>query len=233
MLCPACGGDAALGPHAAWPVGLPGALSGPLGRRRVRAGGTLYVQGDPFEFLYGVRCGALKSTMTLPDGREQVSDFPMSGDILGLDAMADATHASTAVALEDTVVCALPYGPSQAAIVHPANVHRQVSRLMSAEITRAHRMMLLLSTATAQERLAYFLLDQSRRWHSAGYGALELTLRMSRADIGKFLGLTVETVSRTFSTLQGLGQLQVDRRRVRIADLTDFSRRYDALLSVG
>jgi CRP/FNR family transcriptional regulator len=203
-----------------------------LARRKLMAGQVLHGQGDKFQFIYAVRCGALKSTVTLSDGRDQICAFHMAGEVFALDGIASGTHATTTTALEDTQVCAIAYAPLIDLITHDSALQRRLSRLLSVEILRGYRLMLLLGNLNAKERLAAFLLDLSQRFNSHGYSAHEFNLRMSRAEIGSFLGLTLETVSRTFSFFQDQGLLEVDNRRVRIADLEGFSHRYEALLQV-
>ncbi len=186
-------------------------------RRRVLAGQALYHQGDRFEQVYAVRSGTLKSSLTLADGREQVSDFHMAGEQMGLDGVASGKHASSAVALEDTEVCTIPFG-KLAEVTSIESMQHLVARMMSREIVREHSLMLLLGSMGAEERLAVFLLNLSQRMKARGYSALEFHMRMTRAEIGSYLGLKLETVSRTLSAFQQQGLLEVDRRHIRILD---------------
>ncbi len=190
-----------------------------FGRRRIKAGETLYRQGDPFQFVYAVRRGTLKSSLTLADGREQVSGFHLTGEQLGLDGVALGTHGTTAVALEDTEVCAIPYAHLANVIVAGSTTEHLISRLMSREIVREHSLMMLLGSMNAEERLATFLLNLAGRLKARGYSASEFHLRMTRAEIGSHLGLKLETVSRTFSAFQKQGLLEVDKRHIRITDV--------------
>ena len=190
-----------------------------FGRRRIKAGETLYAQGDPFQFVYAVRRGTLKSSLTLADGREQVSGFHLTGEQLGLDGVALGTHGTTAVALEDTEVCAIPYAHMANVIVAGSTTEHLISRLMSREIVREHSLMMLLGSMNAEERLATFLLNLAGRLKARGYSANEFHLRMTRAEIGSHLGLKLETVSRTFSAFQKQGLLEVDKRHIRITDV--------------
>jgi CRP/FNR family transcriptional regulator len=196
-------------------------------RRRVKADEVLYREGDRFSFIYAVRSGTFKSTLTLVDGREQVTSFNIAGELMGLDGVASGNHASTARALEDADVCAIPY----ARLCKLANDHvamqQLVTRLMSRELVREHGVMLLLGSMSAEERLAAFLLNLSRRYKARGYSSTEFHMRMSRAEIGSYLGLTLETVSRTFSTFQHHGVLEVDKRHIRIVDMERLAGRID------
>lgn len=197
-------------------VGLDGLK---FARRRVKEGEALYQAGAPFAFVYAVRTGTLKSTLVLQDGREQVSGFVMAGDLLGLDGLATGVHSTTAIALEDAEVCAIPYAHlAELGATHP-RMHLSLTRLMSGEIVREHRLMMLLGSLAADERLATFLVDISDRLKARGYSPTEFHLRMSRADIGSYLGMTLETVSRSFSSFRRQRLLVVDKKHVRDLDV--------------
>ena len=195
-------------------------------RRRVAAGRMLYRQGERFNFLYAVRSGTFKATLMMADGREQVSGFFMAGEVMGLDGVAELEHASNAVALEDSEVCAIAYGTLSESHADGQRLQQLVTRLMSREIVREHRLMMLLGSMRAEERLASFLLNLSQRMRARGYSASEFNLRMTRAEIGSYLGLTLETVSRTFSLFQKQKLLQVDKRYVRLHDLAALERAF-------
>jgi CRP/FNR family transcriptional regulator, anaerobic regulatory protein len=197
-------------------------------RRKVKTGQTLYQDGEEFRHIYAVRSGTSKSSLVLADGREQVSGFHIAGEMVGFDGVARGLHASTTMALEDTEACAIPYAQFSEPAAGSAGMQRIIARLMSRVILREHSQMLLLGSMNAEERLAVFLLNLSERYAARGYSALEFHLRMSRAEIGSYLGIKLETVSRTFSAFQQQGLLQVNWRRVRIADLDGLKRRFDA-----
>ena len=196
-------------------------------RRKVKAGETLYREGDKFTHLYAVRFGTLKSSLILSDGREQVSDFHIAGELVGLDGVAQGRHASATMALEDTEVCAISYTALADLAISTAGMQHIVSRMMSREILREHSLMLLLGSMNAEERLAAFLLNLSQRYAARGYSEREFHLRMSRAEIGSYLGMKLETVSRAFSAFQQQGLLEVDKRHVRITDLEEMKHRFD------
>jgi CRP/FNR family transcriptional regulator len=198
-------------------------------RRHIAAGDVLYAEGDSFQNIHAVRAGTFKSSLMLADGREQVSGFFMAGELLGLDGVASGRHASTATALEDTEVCAIPYTKlSELAATGGTQMQQIVARLMSREIVREHSLMLLLGSMTADERLAAFLLNLSQRMKARGFSAREFHLRMSRAEIGSYLGLKLETVSRSFSAFQRKGLLEVDKRHVRISDFEGLTQAFEA-----
>jgi CRP/FNR family transcriptional regulator, anaerobic regulatory protein len=196
-------------------------------RRRVKEGEALYHEGDRFQFVYAVRSGTFKSTLNLKDGREQVTGFQIAGELLGLDGLASGKHASSAIALEDTEICAIPYAHlTELATVSP-DLHIAMSRMMSREIVREHGLMMLLGSMNAEQRLAAFLLNISQRLKARGYSATEFHLRMMRVDIGSYLGMKLETVSRTFTAFQQQGLLKVDKKHVKILDLEGLQAIFD------
>jgi CRP/FNR family transcriptional regulator, anaerobic regulatory protein len=188
-------------------------------RRRLKQGQALYLEGDKFGFIYAVRSGTFKSSLTLRDGRQQVTGFHIAGELMGLDGLASGQHASVAEALEDAEICAIPYAHLTDLAAANSSMQHIVGRLMSREIVREHSLMMLLGSMNAEERLAAFLVNLSQRMKARGYSASEFNLRMSRAEIGSLLGMKLETVSRTFSLFQQQGLLAVDKKHVRILDL--------------
>jgi len=195
--------------------------------RRIKEGQALYHEGERFQFMYAVRSGTFKSTLNLKDGREQVTGFQMAGELLGLDGLASGKHASSAVALEDAEICAIPYAHLSELAATSAELQHVISRLMSREIVREHSLMMLLGSMNAEERLAAFLLNISQRMKARGYSASEFHLRMSRAEIGSYLGMKLETVSRTFSAFAAQRLLEVDKKHVRILDLAGLQQAFD------
>jgi CRP/FNR family transcriptional regulator, anaerobic regulatory protein len=196
-------------------------------RRKVKAAQMLYREGDRFQYIYAVRSGTLKSSLMLSDGREQVSGFHIAGELVGLDGVAQGQHASATMALEDSEVCAISYAALSDVAVGTSGMQHIISRLMSREILREHSLMMLLGSMNAEERLAAFLLNLSQRYAARGYSEREFHLRMSRAEIGSYLGMKLETVSRTFSAFQQQRLLEVDKRHIRITDLEGLKRRFE------
>lgn len=199
-------------------------LSLMAGRRRIGQGESLYHEHDHFNFIYAVQSGSFKSTLALADGLEQVSSFHMVGELLGLDGVADGRHASRAVALEDSEISTLSYAHLTDLSSALSGVHHILMRLISREIVRSHCHMVVLGSLNSTQRLAAFLLNQSERLSARGYSALEFHLKMTRGEIGSFLGLTLETVSRAFTELQEQRLVQVKRRHIVIANLDGLSR---------
>jgi CRP/FNR family transcriptional regulator len=187
-------------------------------RHRISRGHRLYAAGAPFESLYFVRVGSIKTSVLLEDGREQVTGFHMLGDLIGLDGIGTDIHNCAATALEDSEVCLLPFSHLEdLASTIPAMQHR-LHRLLSSEVVREQHKMLMLGTMRAEEKLAWFLLDLSVRYLKRGYSASEFVLRMTREEIGSFLGLKLETVSRLFSRFQDAGLIIVRVKHVKLLD---------------
>ncbi len=185
-------------------------------RRKIRRGEALFTHGDPFNALYAIRTGFFKTVVAAQDGRDQVTGFQMAGEIIGLDGIVNDLHTCDAIALEDAEVCVIPYQQLEALSREVTALQAHVHKIMSREIVREHGMMLLLGNMRAEERLAAFLLNLVQRLHARGFSQHELVLRMTREEIGSYLGLKLETVSRTFSRFAEQGIVEVRQRHVRI-----------------
>jgi CRP/FNR family transcriptional regulator len=211
---------------------LPVGLSGPdlqkldalVTKRAVARGQTLFRIGDKFEAVYAVRTGFFKTRVSAEDGRDQVTGFQMAGELLGLDGIGTDRHTCDAVALEDSQVCTIPYEQLEALSREFTELQHQFHKIMSREIVRDHGVMLLLGNMRAEERLAAFLLNLTQRLHARGFSASALVLRMTREEIGSYLGLKLETVSRTFSRFQEERILEVRQRHIRIVDQAALQR---------
>lgn len=187
-------------------------------KKRVKRGDTLYRAGDAFNSLYAVRSGFFKTTLMTDDGREQVSAFHMGGEMLGMDGIGGGSHGTSAIALEDSEVCVMPYTRLQELTHSIPMLQNQFHKVMSREIVREHGVMMLLGSMRAEERLAAFLLNLSQRFAARGYSRNDFQLRMTREEIGSYLGLKLETVSRAFSKFQEEGLLEVQQKHIRILD---------------
>ena len=187
-------------------------------RRKVKRGGTLFRNGESFTSLYAIRTGFFKTCVATEDGRDQVTGFQMAGEIIGLDGIVNDHHTCDAVALEDAEVCVMPFDRIEELSREVTALQHHVHKIMSREIVREHGVMLLLGSMRAEERLAAFLLNLVQRLHARGFSQSELVLRMTREEIGSYLGLKLETVSRTFSKFQEEGILEVKQRDIRILD---------------
>jgi len=187
-------------------------------RRRVKRGTSLFRNGDPFVNLYAIRTGFFKTCIASEDGRDQVTGFQMAGEVVGLDGIVNDRHTCDAIALEDADVCLLPFDRIEELSTEIHGLQRHVHKIMSREIVREHGVMLLLGSMRAEERLAAFLLNLVQRLHARGFSQSELVLRMTREEIGSYLGLKLETVSRTFSKFVEEGIVEVKQRHVRIVN---------------
>ncbi len=193
-------------------------------RRKVKRGTTLFRNGEAFTALYAIRTGFFKTSITTEDGRDQVTGFQMAGEIIGLDGIVNDQHTCDAVALEDAEVCEMPFDRIEELSREVNALQRHVHKIMSREIVREHGVMLLLGSMRAEERLAAFLLNLVQRLHARGFSPLELVLRMTREEIGSYLGLKLETVSRTFSKFAEDGMVEVKQRHIRILDTEALKR---------
>ena len=193
-------------------------------RRTVQRGSALFRAGDGFQSLYAVRTGFFKTCIAAEDGRDQVTGFQMAGELLGLDGIGTERHTCDAVALEDSQVCVIPFGQLEEMSRELGDLQRQLHRIMSREIVHDHGVMLLLGSMRAEERLAAFVLNLTKRLQMRGFSASALVLRMTREEIGSYLGLKLETVSRTFSKFQEEGLLEVRQRQIRVLDADALQR---------
>jgi CRP/FNR family transcriptional regulator len=185
-------------------------------RKQVKQGQMLFSNGDAFKSLYAIRTGFFKTCISNEDGREQVTGFQMAGEIIGLDGIVTDQHSCNAVALEDAEVCVMPFANVEELSREFPVLQRHVHKVMSREIVREHGVMLLLGSMRAEERVAAFLLNLTQRLHARGFSQSELVLRMTREEIGSYLGLKLETVSRTFSKFQEDGIVEVKQKNLHI-----------------
>ena len=179
----------------------------------------LYREGDHFQSVYAVRSGTLKAYKTTDDGREQVTGFFFPGEILGMDGISNNSHASSAKALETAAVCEIPFSSLEKLSSMMPNLQRHFFQLMSREITEDQQLITLLSKNSADERVGALMLSISSRNARRKLSATQFRLPMSRVDIGNYLGLTVETVSRVFSRMQKMEVLRVENKEIEILDL--------------
>lgn len=185
-------------------------------RIKVKQGSNLFSHGDPFTSLYAIRTGFFKTSISTEDGREQVTGFQMAGEIVGLDGIVNDHHTCNAIALEDAEVCVMPFANVEDLSREFPVLQRHVHKMMSREIVRENSILMLLGNMRAEERLAAFLLNLVQRLHARGFSQSEFILRMSREEIGSYLGMKLETVSRTFSKFSEEGIIEVKQRYVRI-----------------
>lgn len=211
--------------HVCLPVGMPSHEVEQLDtlvkeRVRVDKGEPLYRHGDKLDALYGLRLGSMKALLEDENGQHQITGFFLPGEIIGLDGMLEGVHSSTAIAMEDTEVCVVRLQDIDEISRYVPSLQHQIRRLMSKEIARSHQVLLALGSMRSEQRLASFLINLSQRLAALGYSPTDFIMRMGREEIGNYLGLTIETVSRLFSRFAREGLIRVSQREVKILDMT-------------
>ncbi|HZW75923.1 MAG TPA: helix-turn-helix domain-containing protein [Caldimonas sp.] len=196
-------------------------------QRKVARGTTLFRAGDRADALFAVRTGFFKTFVRSHQGEEQITGFQMAGELIGLSGIDSGVQQVDAVALEDSQVCVVPLADLEALEREAPSLQVRFHRVMSHEIAASHQAMLQLGSMHAEERVAAFLLNLMHRLAARGFSATSLVLRMSRDEIGSFLGLTPETVSRTLSGFQASGLLVVRQRLIEVTDATGLQRVLD------
>jgi len=199
--------------------------------RKVAHRETLFRAGSRFDAMFQIRTGFFKTVVTTRQGREQVTGFQIGGDLIGFDGIDTGLHSVEAIALEDSQVCVIPYGTFEALGHEMPPLQRHWNQLMSREIVNDHSAMLRLGSMNADERVAAFLLDLTDRLRRRGFSASSIVLRMGREEIGSYLGLKLETVSRTFSKLQANGLLFVRQRQIQITDRAGLEHLLDGVIA--
>lgn len=189
-------------------------------------GDHLFRQGDDFKGVYVVTSGSVKSYYINKHGEECVVGFYLPGELIGLDAIHSRVHSCSAAVLETSSACEVPFEKLESLTTTIPSLQQQLIRLLSKEVHADTEMVAVLASHSAEERLAAFLISLSARYKARGLSPREFNLSMSRNEIASFLGLAVETVSRTFSRFQEQGLLKVDRKLVQLLDL-------NALLNLG
>jgi CRP/FNR family transcriptional regulator len=190
------------------------------GRRKVARGQALFHSSEPFTAIYAVKLGFFKTEILATDGRHQVTGFHMAGEVLGMDGISTEMYNCDAIALEDSEVCLIPFSELEQISGQVPTLQRHLHRVMSREIVRDQGMMIMMGAMSAEERVVSFLLNLSQRYAARGYAATEFHLRMTREEIGAYLGLKLETVSRAFSRLQEEGLIAVEKKHVRLLDVS-------------
>jgi len=190
-----------------------------IGRRKVARDEFLYRIGDRFTALYAVRVGHFKTYQENLDGDRQITGFQMPGELLGMDAISTERHQCDAVALQDSEVCEIPFARLEQLFGQMPLLLRHFHRMMSHEITSEQNVIMLLGNMRAEQRFAAFLVNLSSRYAARGYSPTRFQLRMTRQDVGNYLGLTIESISRLISRFRKQGLLAVEQRDVEVVDL--------------
>jgi len=196
-------------------------------RRRVARSAPLYRTGEHFGMFHAIRLGSFKTTLLLENGQEQVGGFYLPGEILGSDGVDTGLYGCEAVALEDSEVCSFSIDALEAHVDVQSGTGQIMQRVFGREIAREQRVMLMLGTMAAEQRLAAFLLDLSQRYAALGYSSREFVLRLTRAEIGSYLGLKLETISRMLSRFHRDGLIQVQGRVLKLLDLEALKKLLD------
>ncbi|AEY01803.1 fumarate/nitrate reduction transcriptional regulator [Oceanimonas sp. GK1] len=192
-------------------------------KKPIQKGQELFKAGEELKSLYAIRAGTVKSYTITEQGDEQITAFHLAGDLVGFDAISSGSHPSFAQALETAMVCEIPYEVLDELSGKMPRLRQQIMRLMSSEINGDQQMILLLSKKTAEERLAAFLYGLSSRFAKRGFSPREFRLSMTRGDIGNYLGLTVETVSRLLGRFQKNDLIAVDGKYIHILKLPELA----------
>jgi CRP/FNR family transcriptional regulator len=193
-------------------------------RTLVKRGKHLYESGDPFSSIYSIMAGTVKACTVTEKGEEQVMGFYMRGAIMGLDAMATGHYTASAIAIEDSQVCIVSAECMEQHCLQHRSVAKRIHAAMAREINAQQRMMLMLGSQTAEERVASFLIELAATYFALGYSSSDMNLAMTRDEIGSYLGLTLETVSRILSNLKDRQLLAVDQKHIRILDVAGLER---------
>ena len=184
-----------------------------------KAGQRIHTIGQPFDMLYVVNSGFLKTVMIDELGNEQVLGFPMKGDMFGIDGIHRKQYATETVALSNCDVILIPFKIfAGLGRTHP-ELEASIYAVMSRELVREQAMVGTPGSLSAEARVSRFLVFLSERFTEMGYSGSQFNLRMTRQEIGNYLGLTLETVSRTFSAFNTIGLISVDQRAIVIHDL--------------
>jgi CRP/FNR family transcriptional regulator len=187
-------------------------------KKPIQKGQEIFKAGQDMKYLYAIRSGTLKSYTITEQGDEQITAFHLAGDLIGFDAISDGTHPSFAQALETAMICEIPYDTLDNLSVSMPRLRQQILRLMSSEIVGDQNMILLLSKKNAEERLASFIQNLSERFSARGFSPKEFRLSMTRGDIGNYLGLTVETISRLLGRFQKSNMISVKGKYISVLD---------------
>lgn len=192
--------------------------------RPLQKGEYLYRSGDAFQSVYAVRSGAMKAVSITNDGQEQVTGFYLPGEVLGMDGIGHNRYVNSAIALETSAVCEIPFSQLEDLSLQLPTLQRHFFQLMSKEITSDQQLITLLSKNSADERIASLLLSISTRNHHRHLSPTSFQLPMSRADMGNYLGLTIETVSRVLGRLQKSELIRVDKKEIEILDIVSLKK---------
>lgn len=187
--------------------------------RPLQRGQRLFNPGEPFNYIYVVRSGTVQTYLTMSSGEQQVISFNFSGELVGLEGVANDEYTSTAQAIEMTSLCEISFSNLESLMGQISSLQHHIHQIMTKEILIDQQLLIQLGKISAERRVAAFLLNISDRLHLRGFSAVEFNLPMTRSDIGNYLGLAVETVSRQFTHFQEQNIITVSRKRILINDI--------------
>ncbi len=193
-------------------------------KKPLKKGEMLFRQGDKFDSVYAVRSGTLKTFNITAYGEEQITGFYCPSELVGLSGIDSSTYPVSAKALETTTVCEIPFSHLEELSSHIPSLKHQIFKVMSRKISDDQQMMVLLGKKNADEKVASFLLNLSTRFKKRGYSATSFRLSMSRGEIGNYLGLAVETVSRVITRFQKSEMIHVDGKEIEIVNFPEIQK---------
>ncbi len=188
-------------------------------KKPLKKGEVLFHQGEEFSSVYAVRTGTLKTFNITNNGEEQITGFYCPSELVGLSGIDNNIYPISAKALETTSVCEIPFSHLESLSNQIPSLKSQIFKVMSRKICDDQQMMVLLGKKNADEKVASLLMNLSGRFKRRGYSAVSFRLSMSRGEIGNYLGLAVETVSRVMTRFQKNNIIQVNGKEVTIIDL--------------
>ena len=203
------------------------ALESVLRNHDYRRGEHAFRTGDDFQYLYTIKSGTVKNYITAIDGTEQVIGFHYPGEMIGLDALFGHKHTSSAVFLDNAKACVLPYDRFDALSNKDPELHHAIEMQFSGAISQYQELLMIINNKTAEQRVSIFLLDYSFRLYIRGLSRETFYLSMSRAEIGSYLGLAAETVSRILTKFERKGIITVHKKKLHIRDIQSLDRYVD------
>ncbi|MFT4861156.1 MAG: CRP/FNR family transcriptional regulator [Pseudohongiellaceae bacterium] len=184
--------------------------------RPYKKGDHLYRQNDEFKSVYAVRSGSFKSYIVSGNGSGRVTGFYLPGEIIGMDGIASEHYANSTQSMEHSSICEIPFTQLEKLSHELPSLQHHFFAIMANEIAKDQQIHTILSSYSAEERTASFLLSLAARYSKVGLSATRFHLPMTRTDIAEYLGLTVETISRIFTSLHKKGFIEVKNREIEL-----------------
>ena len=188
-------------------------------RIRVSQGACLLHMDDSFNSVYVVRYGYFKLVQFGSHGEEQIFRFQMAGDLVGLDGIGTGRHTCDTISLKHSEVCGIPFTQFESLLVRESSLRRRFHELLSNELVQEKKSVISLRCLRSEQRFAAFLIELCSHYETEGNSPVKIDMPMKRSDIGNYLGLTNETISRLFSGFKAQGFISVQGRQLHILDL--------------